>query len=96
MDVSVSLFRYLFIIYFQEKITFKSPHEERNARGNSSSNAVCLIQDNLRMDTMYYFSVRAYNSAGESEMSQIVNCRTLSSMDQNIPGMILCIWHVKK
>ena len=63
----------------QGTMLFKTPGEERRASRNGSPpmNAVCLIHDNLNAGTMYYFCVKAYNTAGESETSDIVNCMTL-------------------
>ncbi len=66
---------------------FKTPGEERKyARGPNSASGVCLIHDNLDSGTMYYFSVRAYNAAGESEMSPLVNCTTLTESHITFPG----------
>ena len=68
---------------------FKTPGEERRIGSSpnvSSSNSVCLIHDNLIPNTKYYFCVRAYNSAGESELSEVVKCTTLSAEETVIPG----------
>ena len=68
-------------------ITFETPPEERTfGRSPSSGNAVCLIHDNLESGTLYYFCVKAYNTAGSSETSNIINCKTLTDMDTAIPG----------
>ena len=69
-------------------MTFKTPQEERKySRGPpTNGNAVCLIHSNLNSNTTYYFCVRAYNAAGESEMSEIINCMTLSDTDSTLTG----------
>ena len=45
---------------------------------------------------MYYFCVRAYNLAGESETSDIVNCMTLAQGESEMTGMVsimmLCLF----
>jgi len=70
----------------QDTMTFKTPQEERKySRGPpTNGNAVCLIHSNLNSNTTYYFCVRAYNAAGESEMSEIINCMTLSDTDSTL------------
>ena len=71
----------------QEILEFKAPGEERKCgRGPPSGNAICLIHDNLQSGTMYYFCVRANNASGESEMSDTVNCLTLSVNQSILPG----------
>ena len=72
---------------------FKNSQEERKCalRGNNSSSAVCLIHNNLESNTMYYFCVRAFNLAGESNMSEIVNCRTRSETQTDVPGRLRMI-----
>lgn len=73
-----------------DTMEFKSPGEERKyARGPTSANGVCLIHDNLQSGTMYYFSVRAYNLAGESEMSPMVNCTTLAESHITFPVPVI-------
>ena len=72
---------------FQQVVIFTTPHEERkHGRGPPTSNTVCLIHDNLDSGAMYYFCVEAYNAAGESETSDIVNCTTLSESQSLLPG----------
>jgi hypothetical protein len=69
----------------QDIMLFKTPGEERKCGRGAAGNAVCLIHDNLKVDTTYYFCVRAFNAAGESETSEIVNCKTLSGTDSTLP-----------
>jgi len=76
-------------------MVFKTPAEERKyGRGMPSCSAVCLIQENLDSGIMYYFCTRAYNMAGESEMSDVINCTTLTEELSNMPGrsvvLMLC------
>jgi len=72
---------------FQEVVIFTTPHEERkHGRASPSSNTVCLIHDNLDSGVIYYFCVEAYNAAGESETSDVVNCTTLSESQSLLPG----------
>ncbi len=68
-------------------MVFKNSQEERKTgpRSNNSSSAVCLIHNDLESDTTYYFCVRAFNLAGESNTSEIVNCRTLNHTHIEIP-----------
>ena len=69
---------------------FKTPGEGRTlGRGPVMQNAVCLIHDDLRADTTYTFSVRAYNGAGESEISDKVECATLQDSVSRLRGMVL-------
>ncbi|KAI0218954.1 E3 ubiquitin-protein ligase Midline-1 [Lamellibrachia satsuma] len=71
----------------QQMMIFKTPGEERKyGRGMPSCSAVCLIQENLDSGIMYFFCTRAYNLAGESEMSEIINCTTLSEELSNMPA----------
>ena len=78
-------------------MVFKTPGEERNlGRGPVTHNAVCLIHDDLDSDTTYSFSVRAYNAAGESEMSDKIQCSTLAESRSKLRGttVLLFILHI--
>ncbi len=89
-------------INFQRKMVFKNSQEERKTgpRSNNSSSAVCLIHNDLESDTTYYFCVRAFNLAGESNTSEIVNCRTLNQTHIEIPRKypmdLLTVFNKKK
>lgn len=62
-----------------DQIDFKSPGEPRKfSRGSGTEAAICLMHDNLRKATVYYFGVCAYNASGRSDISQIAQCSTLS------------------
>ena len=67
-------------------MTFRTPGEERKCGRGLSSNSVCLIHNNLRTATTYFFCVRAFNAAGSSEMSEVVSCTTLSYGTSSLPG----------
>ncbi|ELU18514.1 hypothetical protein CAPTEDRAFT_219840 [Capitella teleta] len=70
----------------QEILEFRTPGEERYlGRGTQGGGAVCLIHNNLESDTRFYFSVKAYNAAGESDMSEPINVITLSHAQNTIP-----------
>ena len=68
---------------------FLTPKEERMlSRGPPINNAVCLVMEHLDPDTTYYLCVCAYNSAGESGMSEIINSRTRKpNADSQITGL---------
>lgn len=66
---------------------FKTPGETRKCgRGPQSESAICLIHDNLQCGTVYYFGVIAYNATGQSEMSEVIQCHTLSASQTTLPG----------
>eukprot|EP00918_Siedleckia_nematoides_P054876 GHVU01119821.1.p1 GENE.GHVU01119821.1~~GHVU01119821.1.p1 ORF type:complete len:609 (-),score=56.35 GHVU01119821.1:1770-3596(-) len=70
----------------QQTMLFMTTQEARNlGRGTSGDSAVCLIHDNLSSCTMYYFCVRAFNAAGESDLSSVVNCTTLARDLSEVP-----------
>ncbi|XP_074654156.1 E3 ubiquitin-protein ligase Midline-1-like [Tubulanus polymorphus] len=65
---------------------FKMPQEERKSfRSMEKGNAMVLVITNLVNNTLYYFCVKAVNSAGESDTSNIVNCTTLETNDSSVP-----------
>lgn len=66
---------------------FKTPGETRKCgRGPQSDGAICLMHDNLESGTVYYFGVIAYNATGQSEMSEVIQCHTLSASQMTLPG----------
>ena len=68
-------------------VVFKTPGEPRkHGRGPSSLNAVCLIHNDLLSDTCYKFSVRAHNNAGDSDVSQPIQCITLRETQSKLKG----------
>ena len=83
--------------FFQSRMLFKTPGEERNlGRGPVTHNAVCLIHDDLESDTIYSFSVRAFNAAGESEVSETIECSTLQESRTGLRGKgALCLFPSK-
>ena len=73
---------------------FRTPGEVRYmGRGQTGGSAICLIHNNLENDTRYYFSVRAYNAAGESEMSEPINVITLSHSQNTIAGQYIYTYY---
>ena len=63
--------------------------ERKYCRGYVASNSVCLIHDDLAPQTVYWFSVKAFNNAGESLSSQKVDCMTLArnEVSDSLPGI---------
>lgn len=68
-------------------MVFKTPGETRKCgRGPPALNAVCLIHNDLESSTTYSFSVKAYNRAGESDMSAVIQCNTLQESLTKLKG----------
>ena len=77
-----------FYDWLQEMVDFKTPGETRKcSRTLPSESAICLMHNNLQTGTVYYFSVIAYNATGESEMSDVIQCHTLSASQTKLPGI---------
>jgi len=69
-----------------QMVDFKTPSETRKcSRTLPSESAICLMHNNLQAGTVYYFSVIAYNATGQSEMSDVIQCHTLSASQTKLP-----------